>query len=69
MTTGLARNLEVRRLAENLLFDLTKFSGESTDDEKRLGRALVRFLSSSHLSVDALLDPPVHSPQEMELSQ
>lgn len=50
------RNLEVRRLAKKLLYDLTQLAGESSDDERRLGRALVRFLTAPHLSADALLD-------------
>ena len=50
------RNREVRRLAETLLCDLTQLPGESSDDERLLGRALARFLTSPHLSADALLD-------------
>lgn len=50
------RELEVRRLAEKLLYDLTQLPGPSSDSEKQLGRALTRFLISPHLSADALLD-------------
>lgn len=50
------RDREVRDLAQKLLYDLTQLPGESSDDEKRLGRALVRFLTSPHLAIDALFD-------------
>lgn len=50
------RDVKVRQLAKTLLYDLTQLPGESSDDEKRLGRAIVRFLTAPHLAVDALLD-------------
>lgn len=49
-------NAKVRKLATTLLYDLTQLPGESSEDEKRLGRAIVRFLDKRHLAVDALLD-------------
>ena len=49
-------NREVRDLAVKLLYDLTQIPGESSHDEKRLGRALTRFLTAPHLTTDALFD-------------
>jgi hypothetical protein len=61
------RNREVRRLAEKLLYDLTQLPGESSDDERLLGRALTRFLTSPHLSADALIDDlDIHTPYQVE---
>jgi hypothetical protein len=50
------RNLEVRHLAAKLLYDLTQLPGDSSEVERRLGRALTRFLTSPDLTVDALFD-------------